>query len=87
MGEALNLLLVIACAAFPFIAMPLLWRRMKRVRNQAYSGSEAQSHEAPWREAVRTGDGLTLDHAHSPNEELIALGEKGKQGRWPLDNQ
>lgn len=87
MGDAIGLLILLACVAFPFVAMPLLWRRMKRVRNQAYVRSEPVSHQPAWQEPIRSENGLDLGRANSPNDDLIGLGDKATQARWPLDNQ
>ncbi|MES2054445.1 MAG: hypothetical protein V4564_00780 [Pseudomonadota bacterium] len=76
-----------ACVAFPFIAMPLMWRRMKRVRSQAYDNSGPVTHQPSWQEPIRSENGLDLGRANSPNDDLIGLGDKATQSRWPLDNQ
>ena len=80
-------LFLVGAVAFPFIAMPLLWRRMKRVQAQAYRWSEPQPHEQPWEARIGGQDGLTLGHANNPNDELIALGGKSRESRWPVDTQ
>lgn len=87
MRDILHLLFVIACVVAPFVAMPLLWRRMKRVRAGSYAGREQLPPAVPWRDTVRDANGLSLDRPHEPNDELIALGDKGAHARWPLDNQ
>ncbi|QNA84926.1 hypothetical protein G4G27_13665 [Sphingomonas sp. So64.6b] len=87
MGDVFQLLIIVACVAFPFVAMPLMWRRMKRVRNQSYEGSEPVAHQEPWQEPIRSADGVSLSRANSPNDDLIALGAKATRSRWPLDNQ
>ena len=87
MRDILNLLFVIACVAAPFVAMPLLWRRMKRVRAGSYVAREQLPPAVPWRDTVRDADGLSRDRPHDPNDELIALGDKAAHARWPLDNQ
>jgi len=78
---------LIAALAFPFIMMPLMWRRMKRVRASSYETSEPARREAMWEETVTTRDGLNVVHTHDPNEDLIALGEKARHAPWPLINQ
>jgi hypothetical protein len=87
MGGAIDLLITLACVAFPFVAMPLLWRRMKRVRNQSYERSEPVAHQEPWQEPIRSEDGVSLGRTNNPNDDLIALGAKANRSRWPLDNQ
>jgi hypothetical protein len=86
MGEAIGVILVLAAILFPFAMMPLLWRRMKRVRAQTYDRAEPVPHQQPWQEPLETRDGLELARSSSPNDELIALGAKGTHSRWPLDN-
>lgn len=71
-------MMLIGLIAFPFIMMPLLWRRMKRVRNQTDEKSEPVPREVVWEETVATRDGLSLVHTHDPDEDLIALGEKAR---------
>lgn len=80
-------MILIGTVLFPFVAMPLLWRRMKRVRDSAYSDSEPMGREARWQETVETRDGLNLVHSHDPNEDLIALGDRARHAHWPLSNQ
>jgi hypothetical protein len=78
---------LIGAVIFPFVMMPLLWRRMKRVRDQSYAERTPQRHTAMWEETVDTRDGLTIGHSHDPNDDLIALGEKARHAPWPLINQ
>ena len=80
-------MMLIGAIAFPFVMMPLMWRRMKRVRNQSYEKSEPVRREAVWEETVATHDGLNVVHTHDPNDDLIALGEKARHAPWPLINQ
>lgn len=86
MSDILNLLFVLACIAAPVVAMPLLWRRMKRVRAQTYAARDPLPPATPWRDTVQDRNGLSLDRAHAPNDELIALGDKAAHARWPIDN-
>jgi hypothetical protein len=65
---------LLGAVLFPFIMMPLLWRRMKRVRDQSYAERTPQPHTAKWEETVGTRDGLHIVHSHDPNDDLIALG-------------
>eukprot|EP01035_Chromulina_nebulosa_P031815 gene31816-42437_t len=67
--------------------MPLLWRRMNRVRDQSYAERAPQHHTPKWEETVSTRDGLNIVHSHDPNDDLIALGKKARQAPWPLINQ
>lgn len=78
---------VLALIAFPFAMMPLLWRRMKRVRAQTYHARETEPHREPWAEPLTTRDGVTLERESSPNDELIALGDRANHARWPLTNE
>ncbi|MCW3835927.1 hypothetical protein ACFQ1E_07740 [Sphingomonas canadensis] len=88
MSQAFQVLFLIFAVAFPFIAMPLMWRRMKRVRGQVYGEREEPLHEQPWQEpAGEAGAERGLARSSSPNDELIALGDRARHGRWPLDNQ
>ena len=73
--------------AFPFIAMPLLWRRMKKVREGAYQGQRGRREPEAWEETVGQQDGLGLGRTNNPNADLTALGSKARESRWPLDNQ
>ena len=79
-------LFILLAAVFPFAMMPLMWRRMKKVQRQVREQREERPAEQPWEEAIEREDGLTLARTSSPNDELIALGAKARQTRWPLDN-
>ncbi|MFL9841647.1 hypothetical protein ABS767_11790 [Sphingomonas sp. ST-64] len=88
MGNMLALLIILGGIAFPFIAMPLLWRRMKRVRDASYDAARAREPvRTPWEENEARGDGLATTRRDDPNEALIALGDRARHSRWPLDNQ
>ena len=88
MGDLLALLIILGGIAFPFIVMPLLWRRMKRVRDTTYHDAKAQevSHTA-WEETAPRADGLATTRRHDPNAELIDLGDRARHSRWPLSNE
>jgi hypothetical protein len=82
-----DLLFLVAAILFPFVAMPLMWRRMKRVRSKTYDQVEPAPSQQPWAEALRSDDGLTLARMSDPNDSLIALGDKAKHATWPISNQ
>jgi hypothetical protein len=87
MGHVFWVVFTIIALLFPFVMMPLLWRRMKRVRSEAYRRTlRDKQHEAPWQEAIETRDGVDLTRASSPNDALIDLGDRGRHARWPLDS-
>lgn len=52
MSVALNLLIVVAAVAFPFVMMPILWRRMRRVQRQVLHGQEKDSAPRSGRRAI-----------------------------------
>jgi len=83
----MQFLWLVAVFMFPFVAMAIMWRRMKNVRNRAYREADTGSHEPAWQEAIESEDGLTLVRTQSPNDDLIALGAKAKQAPWTLTNQ
>ncbi|WP_337848382.1 hypothetical protein [Sphingomonas sp.] len=88
MTDLLALLIILGGIAFPFIAMPLLWRRMKRVRDATYR--EAREKERPhtaWEESAARPDGLATTRRHDLNEGLIDLGDRARHSRWPLSNE
>jgi hypothetical protein len=89
MAGVLQDLLVLGLVASPFVAMPLMWRRMKRVRASAHA--HATEDELPpqpaWEEALEREGGITLARAHHPNDDLIGLGDKARHARWPLTNE
>jgi hypothetical protein len=88
MTDLLALLIILGGIAFPFIAMPLLWRRMKRVRDATYR--EAREKERPhtaWEESAARPGGLATTRRHDPNEGLIDLGDRARHSRWPLSNE
>jgi len=87
MADFFGFLIFLAAMAFPFVMMPLMWRRMKRVRASAYEAAETPPHEQPWEEALESDHALKLVKAHSPNDDLIALGDRANHARWPLSNQ
>lgn len=88
MGDFLRAMLIIGCVLLPFVAMPLLWRRMKRVRARAYQDSRERmgTRSTAWEETEAGGDGLGATRRSDPNDDLIALGDRGRHSRWPLDN-
>ncbi|WP_447725352.1 hypothetical protein [Sphingomonas koreensis] len=88
MGDFLHAMLILGCVLLPFIAMPLLWRRMKRVRHQAYQDSRERvgTRAAAWEETADAADGLGATRKSNPNDDLIELGDRGRHSRWPLDN-
>jgi heme oxygenase len=79
-------LLLIATMLFPFIAMPLLWRRMKRVRDGAYHARERAWDEQPWEEELASDEGLNLVRTSATDRDLIDLGNRAREPRWPIDN-
>jgi hypothetical protein len=86
MSNTASFLLIVIGVLFPFVMMPLMWRRMKRVRAQVHEAARHEPHQEPWQESLG-GDGqLTLARSNDPNEELIALGARASQSRWPIDN-
>ena len=87
MGDLLALLIILGGIAFPFIVMPLLWRRMKRVRDTTYQEAKAQARpHTAWEETAPRADGLATTRRHDPNAELIDLGDRARHSRWPLSN-
>lgn len=86
MKDFLGFVLFIGGIALPFIAMPLLWRRMKRVRDQSYRESRRQARAEPWQEPLSTDKGLSLGRQSNINDDLIDLGNRASQTRWPIDN-
>lgn len=84
MTDVIGVLTVLLALAIPGIAMPLMWVRMKQVRKQTYDGREQRARETPWQEPLEPGGGA---RTHAPNDDLIALGDTARHGRWPLDNQ
>jgi hypothetical protein len=86
MASFIILLLIVVGMLFPFVMMPLMWRRMKRVRAQAYEAAPSEPHQEPWQEPLERDGDLTLGRSNHPNEELIALGARARQSRWPIDN-
>jgi len=83
MSDTASFLLIFAGVLFPFVAMPLMWRRMKRVRAQVYAAAPREPHQEPWPEPLERDGALTLARSNDPNEELIALGARATQSRWP----
>jgi hypothetical protein len=86
MAAFIHLTVMLAAIAFPFVAMPLLWRRMKRVRDQSSRSRELEPHQQPWEERLESHDGFGRARVSNPNDELLSIGEKARQSRWPLDN-
>jgi hypothetical protein len=88
MADFLHAIVILACVLLPFVAMPLLWRRMKRVRDRAYQGSRerAGTRATAWEETGEAGEGLGVTRRNDPNDDLIDLGDRGRHSRWPLDN-
>lgn len=89
MADFLSAMVIIACLLLPFVAMPLLWRRMKRVRDRAYrqSRERAPGHATPWEETSEAGDGVGITRKSDANDDLIELGDRGRHSRWPLTNE
>ena len=87
MNGPVGAILLILATLFPFLAMPLLWRRMKRVRDHAYDKSPPPKRETAWEEKLETRDGLNLVHTHETDENLIGLGDRSRHAPWPLNNQ
>lgn len=82
-----HLLVTLAALAFPFVAMPLLWRRMKRVRTEAYRRTRPAAPRPDWEETLDVGDrGERLVRRDAHNPELTALGDRAHHARWPIDN-
>lgn len=80
-------LIFLAALAFPFVMMPLMWRRMKRVRARVYDESADPRHTRPWEEVVDADRAMLLGKAYRPNDELIDLGDRANHPHWPLSNQ
>jgi hypothetical protein len=66
--------------------MPLMWRRMKRVRAQVHEAARPEPHREPWQEPLERDGQLILARSNDPNDALIALGARASQSRWPIDN-
>ncbi|GHC99792.1 hypothetical protein [Novosphingobium pokkalii] len=79
-------ILLIGAVFFPFIAMPLLWRRMKRVRDGAYRNRDDAWSEQPWEEKVSSEGNLDLVKSSAVDGNLIDLGNRAREPRWPIDN-
>jgi hypothetical protein len=86
MATAAQIAFIIAAILFPFVMMPLMWRRMKRVRDIVHQGAPSEPRHEPWQEPIEARDDLVLGRVSDPNEELIALGARARQSRWPIDN-
>ncbi|RYG87910.1 MAG: hypothetical protein EON59_06035 [Alphaproteobacteria bacterium] len=87
MTDIVALLIIFGGIAFPFIAMPLLWRRMKRVRDATYHEAKAKEvTQTAWEETAPRPDGLATTRRHDPNEALLDLGDRARHSRWPLTN-
>ena len=86
MSSILSSLIVLALILSPFVLAPLMWRRMKRVRAMVHAEARSAPRQEPWQEPLQTDGGLTLARSSDPNEELIALGARARQTRWPIDN-
>ena len=86
MASAADFVLIVACVLFPFVMMPLMWRRMKRVNAQVQAKARLAPHREPWQEPLERDGELTLARSNDPNDELIALGARASQSRWPIDN-
>ena len=74
----------LAALAFPFVAAPWMWRRMKRVRRESYRGGKAAPNRPGWQEPLESDNGLHLARMSSPNEDLIDLGDRARHAYWPL---
>lgn len=86
MNGFFHALFTVACVVFPFVAMALMWRRMKRLRDQAYRENRPTHHETQWQETVETEQGLRVVRVHEPNDELIELGDRARRSNWPINN-
>lgn len=86
MADFFSLVFLLGAVAFPFVAMVLMWRRMKRVRAKAYDDAETPRREQAWEEVLEADRALKLGKAHSPNDDLIALGDRANHAHWPLNN-
>ncbi len=86
MNRWMEAILVFGPVLLPFIAMPLLWRRMKRVRDEAYRAREAERPEPQWQETIDTRDGLRIVRDQQTNEELIKLGDRASHSHWPISD-
>ena len=87
MAGFFGLMIFLAAVAFPFVIMPLMWRRMKRVRASTYEERETPRHAQPWEEVRESDNALKLGKTHNPNDDLIALGDRANHPHWPLSNQ
>lgn len=86
MAEMLTIAFIAAAILFPFAAMPLMWRRMKRVRAMVHAEAQAEPRREPWQEPLEADGDFVLSRVSDPNEELIAMGARARQSRWPIDN-
>ena len=85
-GGFFHALFIAACVLFPSVAMRLMWRRMKRLRDQAYRSNRPAHHETRWQETVATEDGLKIARAHEANDGLIELGGRARHSNGPISN-
>ena len=85
MAEAVTIAFIIAAILFPFAMMPLMWRRMKRVQARVRAEAQPEPSREPWQEPLEADGDFVLSRVSAPNEELIALGARARQSRWPID--
>lgn len=86
MAEIVTIAFILAAILFPVAMMPLMWRRMKRVQAMVHAEAQAEPRHEPWQEPLEADGDLVLTRVSDPNEELLALGARARQSRWPIDN-
>ncbi|WP_176498094.1 hypothetical protein [Sphingomonas sp. HMP6] len=84
MSDFLQLLQTLVFLVFPFAAMFWMWRRMKRVRADAYRDREVSLSQPAWEERIEEANGLKMARTNNPNDDLIALGAKANQTSAPF---
>ncbi|CAM8671241.1 hypothetical protein [Sphingobium sp.] len=82
----IDVIIFFTCLLLPFVAMPLLWPRMKRVRNETYQHRKQERRAQPWEESLGSDSEARLARSGSPNDDLIDLGSKARETRWPIEN-
>ena len=77
MSDTASFLLILAGVLFPFVMMPLMWRRMKRVRAQVHAAAPREPHQEPWQEPLERSE-RGADRPRRPRHPVALAGLAGE---------
>jgi H+/gluconate symporter-like permease len=78
---------IIIAVVAQLLLMRWFWRRMKRVQRSTPAKLSKIPPIQRWQESVGSDGEHSLQRASDVSEDLLKLGAKARESRWPLNNE